>query len=227
MFTPFADPNSLMQACPATVAPSVAASDLARQFSRRLDWRFLLPDHVLRNVAYFGEPSDLLFALRMFSESATLLTDDDRCLPYRLFDLVALRYPSVETVGVAGNAARPGGHIYIELLGALNRARNLTINSRKMAGIMKYVRALRDAGCDDVQAYWYHPSFDDCREIIPLFDSKAVRYALSREGPIHLARETKLIASRCLFRTGLLQHFIPCYSLIAHKRKDVPPYDQS
>jgi hypothetical protein len=195
------------------------ASGRALQLCRRLDWRFLLPDPQLRNVCYSGEPSELLSALQMYSESLTVFSAERAGPVYPAFDTVVLRYPSLEMVEAAGRMTKPEGNVYIELLGGLERIGSRAITSQGFAGLMKYARALWNLKFDDIQAYWHRPGFESCQEIVPLFDRVSTSFVLSRGSPANLVREAKLIASRCLMKTGILPHIVPCYSMIAQKRK--------
>lgn len=199
------------------------ASGRALELSRRLDWRFLLPEPTLRSVGYFGDSSKLLTALEMFGQSVTAFSGDNSGPVCPRFDTVVLRYPSLQIVEAAGRMTKPEGHMYIEVPGTLSRIRNRTVMTQGLAGILKYARTLWKLQFDDIHAYWHRPGFEGCREIIPLFDSVAMRFVLSRERPTNLAREFGLIAARCLLRTGLLPHLVPCYSVIAHKRKAQEP----
>src|SRR5215216_5694129 len=74
-------------------------SDALLQASRRLDWRFLLPDPSLRQVAYSGPGRGaLLDSLRLFSESLTLLDPavaDGAQAQYDLMVASAPAYPAL------------------------------------------------------------------------------------------------------------------------------------
>jgi hypothetical protein len=195
------------------------ASARTLELCRRLDWRFLLPDPALHNVGYFGETSELLPALERFSESVTTFYGDIPGPVYPRFDTVVLRYPSLHIVEVAGRMTRPDGHMYIELGGALSHISTRNVMSQGLVGIMKYARLLWNLEFDDIHAYWHRPGFEGCREIVPLFDRAAMNYIISRERPGNLARGVSMMAVRCLLKTGLLPHMVPCYSAIAHKRQ--------
>lgn len=189
------------------------------QLTRRLDWRFLLPDPKLGKVAYAGPPGELLSALQMYSDSVTLLSADSFGPIYPRFDMVVLQYPSRSTLESACMCVKPGGNLYVELLGALGSASYKTVAPTLLSGLMKYVRTLWAHEFAEVQAYWHRPGFEHCLEIVPLFDRVAMRFALSRERPAGFSREVKMIASLFLMRMGLLSRFVPCYSLLAEKRK--------
>ncbi len=185
---------------------------------RRLDWRFLLPDPNLQRVGYFGPPCDLLTALQTYSKSVLVFSNGELHPAYPRFDVAVLRHPSWSAVKQAARMVKPGGSLYMELSGSLRGIGKGSILSRENTGVVGYVRALWRAGYAGIQAYWHRPSFEDCREIIPLFDRVAMRYVLSRRGPAHLTREAMLLASRCLLEAGLLTHIVPCYSILAQKK---------
>jgi hypothetical protein len=195
------------------------ASARALELCRRLDWRFLLPDPALRCIGYCGEPSELLAALQLFGETVTIFSGNNPGPVFPRFDTVVLRQPSLNVLEVAGRMTKPGGHIYVELVGGRGRIVKHASMSPRMSGVMKYAHALWNGQFNEIQAYWHRPGFESCREIIPLFDSVAMRFALSRECPANVAREAWLVAARCLTKMGLLPHIVPCYSLLARKRK--------
>jgi hypothetical protein len=186
------------------------------QWCRRLDWRFLLPEPTLGRVAYAGQQGELLDALRAFSESVTVLSENEfvnECL-----DLVVLRFPSLQTLQTSSRLVKPGRYIYIELLGGFGGIGvGAGLLPKIMAGARAHVRALREEGFDEIEAYWHRPSFENCHEIVPLFDQTALKYVLGREKRLPLSRELKLLAANCLVRSGLLRHFVSCYSIIAHR----------
>ena len=193
-------------------------SSRALSLWRRLDWRFLLPDPNLQSVGYFGPSCDLLTALQMFSQSVVVFSDSTLHAAYPEFDLVVLRHPSPDTVELAGRMVRPGGSLYLELAGPLRGLSARKVLSRSVVGLVGYASALWKLGCDEVQAYWHRPTFEECREIVPIFDRLAMSSVLSRHGPLTAARQAKLAMSRSLLHAGLLRYVIPCYSVVAHKK---------
>ena len=111
--------------------------------SRRLDWRFLLPDGRLAHVGYLGNrDTTLLASLEMFSESVTVLGphdwtggDDGR------FDVLVLQAPRREMVRRAGRLLRPGGFLYAEI---------------PLPGTTSCLRAAPGVVCPGGDAGWLH-----------------------------------------------------------------------
>lgn len=184
---------------------------------RRVDWRFLLPDPNLENVGYFGSSVQLLEALRTFSDSVIVFSDEQLGPVYPRFDLVVLSSPLYRTAELAARMVKPGGSIYMEL-GRLAESTQRGAFPRNLSGAMRYARLLWKAGFSEVHCYWHRPGFEDCRQIIPLFDRLAMEFALSRGG--NFIRQAKLIASRGLLRAGLLHYVIPCYSVVGYRRSE-------
>src|SRR5262245_31091445 len=117
--------NSLMQPIIAD-EPHAADSqttqldtDALLQASRRVDWRFLLPDPNLRQVAYLGPAHGaLLESLRLFS--ASLALSEAASAQY---DVVVAHNPPLDTLRRAAGLIRPGGFLYVEAYGPLHRRR--------------------------------------------------------------------------------------------------------
>lgn len=184
-----------------------AQSDALLQASRRVDWRFLLPDPNLGEVAYLGPAhGSLLESLRLFSAALTVTasaTIHDR-QPMQ-FDVVVMLAPSDKRVKQGAELVKPGGFLYVE-------ARRRW--ARSPAG---YVSALRRLGFIEVAAYWHWPNFESCTEIIPLGDPVALVHALGRRRSGGATR-LKSALGRGLVRMGLLPRLVPCFSLVARKR---------
>src|SRR5687768_6403348 len=94
-------------------------SEVRLQGSRRIDWRFLLPDPKLGRVAYVGRSAeDHVRSLRMFSDSLTCVE------PFKphsgvagQFDVVVIIDPSREMLAGAAGLVKPGGFLYVEVHG--------------------------------------------------------------------------------------------------------------
>ncbi len=191
--------------------------------SRRVDWRFLLPSTPLEQVAYFGPQTDLLCnALRSFSESLTVFPE----LPYdrednRQFDVLVVVDPCSETLRRSAQIVRPGGALYIEI----NRRRRHQHTSKRPGGgntnkkiscSADYVDAIQQLGFSDVRAYWHCPDFESCTVIVPITGHTAHLRILQRRAASPKTKAKALFA-RCLLRCGLLDKFIPCFSIVAQK----------
>ena len=64
-----------------------------------------------------------------------------------------------------------------------------------MAGLNVQRAALFAAGFHDVRTYWQRPSFEACREIVPLDDTPALDYVLARQ-QADLAGKIKSMGAR-------------------------------
>jgi hypothetical protein len=186
--------------------------DQALQLVRRLDWRFLLPNPILGDVAYVGSMEGTLpNALQTFSELVTIVLPSDSprsdVEPGYSYETVVLRSGGVAAVRKAKPLVAPGGYLYWEVERAA-----------RIDHVRRYVKAVDQLGFDHIQVHWHRPDFETCLEMIPLTDSKALRFAFAR---CHesTAKRLKFAAGRVLMATGLLAHLVPCFSIIARKTR--------
>lgn len=189
-------------------------ADTLLQASRRIDWRFLLPDPELGQVACLGMlPADLLDSLRLFSDSLTVLTPDVALNGQ--YDIVMVRQLSLDKLSSAAGLIRPGGHLYAENEGMLspNRPRPPWKYGR-LALPTGCIAAVSQAGFVNVQAHWHWPNFAGCTRIIPLDDRGAVQYAFVSGGRSIKARLQSVIG-RTLLWSGLLERIVPRFSIVA------------
>jgi hypothetical protein len=163
--------------------------------ARRAAWRFLLPDPELGRVAYLAphEP-ELVAALTLVSRGVDLL-DSPASDPTH--DLVVITGGDPRTAGAARALLRPGGWLYAEMPG-------------RAAGA--WARELREAGFDEVGAYWLWPDEHTSLEIVPL-EREAVRHALERRDPGARFR-LRARAARLLVELGLLNVAVRCAAVI-------------
>ena len=178
------------------------------QASRRVDWRFLLPDPELGQVGYAGPSGGaLLDALRKFSASLTVLTGDEPGGPAQFGVVVAIE-PAYRALEQAVQWLRPDGWLYVEahgpaLRGPLRIARD-------------YAAALRRLGMADVEAHWHWPNFESCTEIVPLSENAALLCVLERHRSEPSAR-LKSTLGRWLLRSGLLARVVSHFSIVARR----------
>ena len=184
-------------------------SDLDLQLSRRLDWRFLLANILLGDVAYIGEEKPFLVAaLEKFSDRLIIVSQKTpEALP-ATFDLAVVTSTTGSDFEYASRILKGGGSIYVEMGSTGVKAR--------MAGLNVQRAALFAAGFHDVRTYWQRPSFEACREIVPLDDTPVLDYVLARQ-QADLAGKIKSMGARFATKTGLLPLIVPSISLIAHK----------
>ncbi len=192
-------------------------ADTLLQASRRIDWRFLMPDPELGQVACLGIlPADLLDSLRLFSDSLTVLTPDVALNTLtEQYDIVVVQQLSLDKLHSAAGLIRPGGYLYAENEGMLspNGPRPPWKHGR-LALPTGCIAAVSQAGFVDVQAHWHWPNFASCTRIIPLDDRGAVQYAFVSGGRSIKARLQSVIG-RTLLWSGLLERIVPRFSIIA------------
>ena len=182
--------------------------------SRRIDWRFLLPQPELGQVAYFGHDDvALLEALSLFSTSLSHRGEFTNVSQERShsYDIAVLVHPLPDEVFAAAELVRPGGWLYIEADGIL--ASPLRRRPRAFFG-PRYLRLIQRLALDEEEIYWHWPRFSGCEEIVPLKPLSAVRYMLNRrQGDV----ATRLQASiaRLLAEVGLLAWIAPSVSVLA------------
>ncbi len=187
--------------------PVAAHSQLALEYARRLDWRFLLPDPMLSNAAYLGSAdSPLVHALRTLFPSVM----DARTSPHRQFATVVVGGASVRVLAAAAGFIEPHGWLYAEF------TRTLHSPAAWLQTVRRCRRELCRLGFDQVFAFWHRPNFTNCLEIIPLSEPAARAFALSRCSPDWRSR-AKFALAHLLDRTGMLALAAPCFSVVAHK----------
>ncbi len=198
-------------------------SDELLQLSRRLDWRFLLPEPRLQQVAYFGPAeSTLVTALKTFSESLTMfpaVPAATRAATPTRFAVVVAVAPSPAALAGISEVVQPGGFLYAELGSFFaGRKRGAGQSWRQaFAGPQEYVAALQRLGFERVVAYWHRPSFEAAAHIIPLGDPLALQFVLDRHSHDW---KNRLIAAleRAALHSGALARWLECISLVARKQ---------
>lgn len=190
-------------------------SDRDLQTARRLDWRYLLPDPRLHEVAYVGRPEGtLLEALEQFSKAVTVVrreTASGEGVPGE-FDVVVLRSRERSEVELASSVLQAGGYLYWEVAGV-----------RRGPSRRSCVAWLKQLGYDQIELNWNRPSFENCLEIIPLGEPSAATFVLSRRYGGVRRRMVQLVG-RVLAKLGMLKWLMPCQSIVARKRA---PAEQS
>lgn len=185
-----------------SVVEAETAGDALLRASRRVDWRFLLPDPELGQVVCLGRcDEDLVDSLRLFSRSVAILGAGAPS-GAAAYDCAVLQSPRGEDLATLSSVLRPGGYAYLEV------ARGGAASARACA------RALERSGFEDVRTHWHWPSFRSCAEIAPLDEPAAIRLALSRRRS-GLDSRLKALAGRALLAAGALPHVVPCSSVVA------------
>lgn len=180
--------------------------------SRRLDWRFLLPDPELGRVAHVGEAEPaLLDALQVFAAGLTVVGGGASSEQEQgSFPVVVAVAPTAEGLDRAIGLLRPGGWLYLERRRSLFPAGR----HRRARAAPVHRRALVRRGLDQVTTYWHWPNFAASKWIVPVGDPTAVRYALHQHRGGRRAQMLRRLGL-VLLRTGLLGHVVPCVSVVA------------
>lgn len=220
---------------PAAVGRCVAADlippsfDARLQASRRLDWRFLLPDPNLGFVLYLGPVGGVLYeSLQMFSASLTAA----RTLPARggaprRFQVIVAVDPGYDVLHGAAQWLVPGGSLYVEGRRHLGAGQGglwrcgPTRAQPQLRHAGDYIAALRGLGFARCEGYWHWPDFENCREIVPLYDAAALRHAFARRRSGAVARLKAAVGQKLLCRDWLAT-LVPCFSVVACKSEVKP-----
>lgn len=208
---------------PQATAVRVQNPELLLQASRRLDWRFLLPDPALEAVAYLGPKSGtLLDALRLFATKLTILPPTVN-QPGERYTVVVVCEPSPRQLRAAVGLVRPGGALYVEAHGLLWPAKWLRRNPRSFLQRphlwqpADYVQALQEWGLSEASAYWFWPDFESCTRIIPLAEPVVLAHAFAAPTARRGAKaRLKAAYKRWLVQSGWLTLTQPSFGIVAH-----------
>ncbi len=199
-------------------------SDNTLQLSRRLDWRFLLPEPHLRRVAYFGAPRNTLaLALQQFSEELILFENAEGNLekpPQAGFDLAVLQAPTFAQLECAHAQLAPRGYLYAEAQHAWEwrQARTLPTRALNLPDIAEWQAALSRLGFIEIKAHWHRPTFERAVQIIPLHDAGAMDFVFNRRAE-DLMSQLKFATGRSLMKRAWLARLLQCASLVACKQE--------
>lgn len=199
-----------------------ARSDSNLQISRRLDWRFLLPEPSLRRVAYCGPlQSSLAQALQHFSEELKVFATPDSAnlkIHEAAFDLLVMAEPEVAHLERVAHWLAPHGHIYAEVQHAWDwrKQRRLQTMTRNTPAIAAWQIALAQLGFTEIRAYWHRPSFERAVQIIPMNDEAAMDFVFSRRSE-DLMSQLKFATGRSLMKNAWLARWLQCVSVVARK----------
>lgn len=204
------------------------------QISRRIDWRFLLPQPQLRNVAFIGSvEEELIEALKYFSESlkifSTAAAKGESAENRERFDVAVVNSANPQAVQWAHEILKPGAYLYWEIKRGKSSPfeKNVPLQNGSMgtairnsfprfAHVRNYKRYLQEVGFGDIDVNWHRPNFRNCKEIIPLEDSQALQYVFSRQQS-SFRGQLKLWGGQFLNKSGLLPFIVPSFSLVAQK----------
>ena len=212
-----------------------SSKDQALQLVRRIDWRYLLPDSRLRNVAYFGlRDEPLMHALEQYCDSFSVHVHEGQHLhsdKHKTYDLVVVNSPQLIEVRKAVSTMKPGASLYWEVnrLSTLKYVHDEIMGSNistraklESVGIIlarlvrpnSYVAFAKTLGLKEVSIFWHRPDFNRCLEIVPLDNRRVLDYCFSRSQGAGL-KNIKYRAGKLLLESGILKSVVPCFSLVA------------
>jgi hypothetical protein len=183
--------------------PAFSAEEAAESMLhavRRADWRFLLPDPQLDDVAYVApHDPELSAALGRVARSVALL--DGRADADGAHDVVVATGAPVGAAPSLAALTRPGGWVYVETTGRASA---------------RWARALRREGLQDLDVVWLWPSAAAPKEMVPLHDAAAVRHALGRRDPGARLR-VRAWTARALLAARALPLVVPAAAVLARR----------
>jgi len=193
-------------------------SDALLQASRRVDWRFLLPNPDLGQVVYIGSARGALpESLRLFSASLTVLETPRARGDTVQYDVVVASGPSYPTLRQMARLVRPGGFLYVEAHRRLWPGRPSSVKVPQLRCAADYIAVVERLGFVEARAYWHWQNFESCNEIIPLDDRAALLHAFTRRRSDRVTR-LKSALGRWLVQVGVFARLVPCFSVVACKR---------
>ncbi|MFQ5737382.1 MAG: hypothetical protein ACE5JX_00080 [Acidobacteriota bacterium] len=204
---------------------TLTRSDAVLEASRRVDWRFLLPDPNLGRVAYLGVvDGPLVESLRLFSFDLTVFETGAGDAPVSgHFDVAVASRPSYRTLRSAADLLRPGGFLYVEShhwkgsspfsWASLRRTRK---DGARPCYPHHYISTFEQLGFREVEAYWHCRDFAACTRIIPLQDPAALLYGTHSVRGKSAGRCLRLLV-RLAVQSGILMRTLRRFSVVAQR----------
>jgi hypothetical protein len=203
--------------------------DLLLQKSRRLDWRFLMPNPDLDRVAYLGPENDpMAEALLIFSRSLTRIESTRGSNVKKEFDLVVVKNPSIQALDLGARLVRPGGHLYVEAYGWSRLVKPQQLVKfcfdllQHRASFARFwfpthcKEIVQHLGFHMIHSYWHWPNFESCTRIIGLDETDMRTIAFSfQESGIQLFLRKALTSG--LLLPEWVQFWAPYFSIVAGK----------
>jgi len=193
--------------------------------SRRIDWRFLLPNPALERVAYFGANNgSLLSSLALFADELTIVDAKRKATQHAQYDVVVAYEPTPQILRQAVDALQPGGSLYIEAHGLFWPAKwqrgmqNLPLLQQpRLWQPNDYVRTLQHWGLAEADAFWFWPNFEDCTKIVPLNEQAILAYTFAAQAQsTRLKARLKAAYKQWLVQRSWLSLSLPSFGIVAH-----------
>jgi hypothetical protein len=216
--------NRQTPAVDASVATPQHAEELL-QASRRLDWRFLLPDPRLDRVAYIGpKPTTLVSALKLFATTLkTFGGSEVREADYTRYDIVVVCNPDYRQLRLATDLMRPGGFLYVEACGLLSSRQQfgrllgqVVTKHKRLWSPQDYISVLKQLRMDGVEAYWFWPNWDAATKIIPLDGPAGLNQAFGlQQSGRGVKGRLMTMGKRWFMHSRLFEKAIPYFGIVA------------
>lgn len=195
------------------------------QASRRLDWRFLLPDPSLERVAYIGpKQGSLVASLKLLASTLKVFSGSEvHSGDYTRYDVVVATNPAYHQLRLATDLVRPGGYLYVEACSPFSSRQQLgrlvtraALRRPRLWNPRDHIQVLKQLGMDQAEAYWFWPNWEAGTKIIPLEDPTALRqaFALDSRGK-GLKGQLLALSKRWLMQSVWLSSFVPYYGIVA------------
>lgn len=181
--------------------------------SRRLDWRFLLADPRLQNVACVGrcdpqlkQSLDLFSPTTVFHPDAAALVAETRD-----FDLLIVQGGTAALVTAAAQRVKPGGSIYIEI------RRRLASPSTWLITPAEATKQFRSLGFENIDVHWHWPKFKSATSFLPIHEGdSAARYFFKHQAT-SFRGWCKSTVGRLAIALGLRDLLIGSFSVTGRK----------
>jgi hypothetical protein len=226
-------PTVLPTGLPTVPAPDPQANSAEQilHLSRRLDWRFLLPNPTLEQVAYFGPARSTLLSsltqlatkVSIFSVSAAMSVSASQ--PHPQYQVVVVCDPTPQQLKAAVAFVQPGGSLYVEAQGLLWPQKWL--HPRSFVALMQqprlwqpadYCDALKGWAMREAEAFWFWPDFESCTKIVPLAEPVVLPYVFGTSSrPRGAKARVKAAYKRWLVHSGWLTLTLPSFAVVATK----------
>lgn len=208
-----AQPNVMnAEAAPVGTA-NIAQSAYLLEASRRVDWRFLLPDPTLGAVVLLGKASESLReSLSLFSETLTQVEVPLKRegFPFQ-YDVVVICGSLGQQFMSALELVKPGGFVYIEFTSYPGGS-----GSHAVHPLAHNTNILKKQGFMHIQCHWHSPNFEGCKRMIPLDNLIVLSHILIKSNGGITQRLTKT-GVFLIDKSGVLRWSGRTLSLIAQR----------